>query len=85
MSDAIRDGNHVPVALGVSTADATVTTPFKVDPATGRLQVANSAVSASGVPGTTPAAIGLFYVNSATTKVYMSTGTASSADWTILN
>lgn len=37
MTDAIRDNNHVTVALGVSSTDSTVTTPFKVDPATGRL------------------------------------------------
>lgn len=42
MTDAIRDGNRVPVALGVSTADATVTTPFKVDPATGKLQTSGA-------------------------------------------
>ncbi len=37
MTDAIRDNNHVTVALGVSSTDATVTLPFKVDPSTGRL------------------------------------------------
>lgn len=37
MTDAIRDNNHVTVALGVSSTDSTVTTPFKVDPSTGRL------------------------------------------------
>lgn len=39
MEDAIRDQNHVTVALGVSSTDDTATTPFKVDPATGRLLV----------------------------------------------
>lgn len=39
MTDAIRDENHVPVALGVSSADPTVTLPFKVNPATGKLLV----------------------------------------------
>lgn len=39
MADAIRDGNRVPVTLGVSSADATVTLPLKVDAATGRLLV----------------------------------------------
>lgn len=37
MTEAIRDQNHVTVALGVSSSDATVTLPLKVDPATGRL------------------------------------------------
>lgn len=37
MTEAIRDQNHVTVALGVSSTDATVTLPLKVDPATGRL------------------------------------------------
>lgn len=38
MTEAIRDQNHVTVALGVSSSDATVTLPFKVDPVTGRLK-----------------------------------------------
>lgn len=37
MTEAIRDQNHVTVALGVSSTDATVTLPFKIDPVTGRL------------------------------------------------
>ncbi len=37
--EAIRDQNHVPVALGVSSEDATVTLPLLVDPETGRLLV----------------------------------------------
>lgn len=36
-------------------------------------------------PSTTPSAIGLQYVDTAAGKVYISTGTASSADWKILN
>jgi len=39
MTDAIRDNNHVTVAIGVSSTDSTTPTPFKVDPATGRLLV----------------------------------------------
>lgn len=39
MSDANRDQNFVPVALGQSSADATVTLPFKIDSSTGRLLV----------------------------------------------
>jgi hypothetical protein len=37
MTEAIRDQNHVTVALGVSSTDSTVTLPFKIDPVTGRL------------------------------------------------
>lgn len=37
MSDAKRDGNFVPSALGVSSVDGVTTLPFKVDPVTGRL------------------------------------------------
>lgn len=43
------------------------------------------ATSGAGAPGTTPAAIGLVYVRTSNQKVYISTGTSSSADWTILN
>lgn len=39
MADAVKDGNHVNSALGVSSDDATVTLPLKVDPATGGLLV----------------------------------------------
>lgn len=37
MSQAARDENHVPSALGVSSTDSTTTLPFLVDPITGRL------------------------------------------------
>lgn len=39
MTEAIRDQNHVTVALGVSSSDSTVTLPLQVDPSTGRLKV----------------------------------------------
>lgn len=42
MAEAIRDGNRIPVALGVSNTDSTVTLPFKIDSITGRLLVDNS-------------------------------------------
>jgi hypothetical protein len=50
MTDAIRDNNHVPIALGVSSTDATVTLPFKIDSATGRL-LTNSASGSGDVVG----------------------------------
>lgn len=37
MTDAIRDNNHVPVALGVSSVDNVTPLPFKIDPVTGRV------------------------------------------------
>ena len=39
MTNAIRDENFVPVALGVDSTDSTLTLPFKIDPATGKLLV----------------------------------------------
>lgn len=41
--------------------------------------------SGSGAPGTTPAFVGYIYIDTSGAKVYISTGTASSADWSILN
>lgn len=71
MSEAKRDQNFVPSALGVSSADSTTTLPFKIDSVTGRLYVdlaggsgtvtSVSVVTANGVSGsvatatTTPA------------------------------
>ncbi len=62
MSDANRDQNHVPVALGQSSASATVTLPFKISSSTGRLLVdlaggsgtvtSVSVVTANGFAGT---------------------------------
>lgn len=40
---------------------------------------------AAVVPGAAPAKVGDIYVNTATGKVYISAGTASSGDWKILN
>ena len=40
MTNAIRDENHVTVALGVSSASATTPLPFTIDSATGRLLTA---------------------------------------------
>jgi len=39
MTEAIRDQNHVTVALGVSSSDSAVTLPIQIDPSTGRLKV----------------------------------------------
>lgn len=45
MTDANRDGNHVPVVLGQSSTDATVTLPLKIDPVTGRVLMSNASGS----------------------------------------
>jgi hypothetical protein len=37
MTNALRDQNRIPVALGVSNTDSTVTLPFKIDSTTGRV------------------------------------------------
>ena len=50
MTEAIRDGNHVTVALGVSSASATTTLPLTIDSATGRL-LTNSASGSGDVVG----------------------------------
>lgn len=48
MTDAIRDGNHVPVALGVLSTNSTVTTPFTID-GSGKLLInAGGSGSSSG-------------------------------------
>ncbi len=41
MTDAKRDANMITVMLGVSSADSTVTLPFKIDSVTGRLLVSS--------------------------------------------
>jgi len=50
MTNAIRDGNHVTVALGVSSTDSTNTLPLTIDSATGRL-LTNSASGSGDVVG----------------------------------
>ncbi len=57
MVNAIRDTNHVPVALGVSNADATVPLPFKIDVATGRLLLASVSAGVLGPISSTDNAI----------------------------
>ena len=39
MSEAQRDQNHIPVAMGVSSADGVTPLPLLVDPVTGRLLI----------------------------------------------
>jgi len=62
MADANRDQNYVPVALGQSNTDATVTLPFKISSSTGRL-LTDSASGSGDVVGpasSTDNAVALF-------------------------
>lgn len=49
MAEAIRDKNHVPVALGQSSADSTITLPFLIDGSTGKLQTSSTGGSTGTV------------------------------------
>lgn len=51
MSDANRDQNRVPVVLGQSSTDATVTLPLKIDHVTGRALMASSGSGTGDVVG----------------------------------
>jgi hypothetical protein len=42
-------------------------------------------ITGTAAPATTPAAVGMQFVDTTNKKLYVATGTASSADWTILN
>lgn len=54
---------------------------------TKKYNFSNFSIITSGAvaPVTTPAAIGQIYIDTLAAKVYISTWTASSSDWTILN
>lgn len=85
MAQASRDQNKVTTLLAVSNADGSTPVAVYADPLTHRLLVQTVASSGSGAPGTTPSAIGQMYIDTTGIKVYVSTGTSSSGDWTILN
>jgi len=40
-----------------------------------------SASSGAGVPSSTPSILGAIYIDTTNLKIYIATGTASSADW----
>lgn len=92
MTDATRDQNHVPVALGVSSVDSVTPTPFHVDPITGRLLTdvsgggsgtvtSVSVVSANGFAGTvaTSTTTPAITLTTTITGVLKGNGTAISA------
>jgi hypothetical protein len=57
MSDAIRDANHVPVALGADSATGLITLPLLVDPNTGKLVVVSTDGGAAGPGSSTDNAV----------------------------
>jgi len=63
---------------GLNTADKTITYPNQSG-------IAALVTSGTAAPTTTPVALGQIFIDTANGKVYISTGTASSADWKILN
>lgn len=91
MSEAKRDQNFVPSALGVSSADSTTTLPFKIDNITGRLYVdlaggsgtvtSVSVVTANGFAGTvaTDTTTPAITLTTTITGVLKGNGTAISA------
>lgn len=85
MADAHVDGNHVPVLMATSDADGITPIPVYATAADNRLKVAIPVLSGSGAPASTPVALGRTYIDTNAAKVYISTGTSSSADWSIVN
>lgn len=83
--NAKHDDNSVPTILAVSYVDGTSTVVLWGDPLTHRLLVQNPISIGSGAPNSTPSFVGQMYVDTSGAKVYVATGTASSADWKILN
>lgn len=92
----VRATSGVPVAANFAGLGApTVCAPVVVDTATGDLYTlatgdavkvaGNVVLSGAGAPGSTPARVGQFYVDTSGDKLYFSTGTASSSDWIAAN
>lgn len=60
-------------------------TNYYATPSNGTRYILTRTIIGSAAPATTPAAIGVQFVDSTNKKIYVSTGTTSSSDWTILN
>ena len=90
ISNSITIGANV-VNAGSNTAvlgDSNVTDVyFGSSVGNAKLHAANIATVSSGTsaPTSTPSALGQIYVDTSAVKVYISTGTSSSSDWTIMN
>ncbi len=85
MANAKLDQNSRPTLTALSNVDGSTIVNVYADPTTHRLLVDIPVSSGTGVPNTTPAALGRIYIKTDTSKVYISTGTSSSADWTLVN
>lgn len=60
-------------------------TDYFVTPSSGTRYKLVRTLSGSAAPTTTPLSVGVQFVDTTNKKIYVSTGTTSSADWTILN
>lgn len=85
MMNAKIDDNNEHSLIAVSSVDLETPIRLVADPVTRRLLVQTFTFSGSGAPTSTPTTVGQMYIDTAAAKVYISTGTASSADWSILN
>jgi len=75
--------------VGSTSGTATIVAPATAGTPTLTLPIATGTIPSmtfgTAAPATTPAASGLYFLDTTNKKLYVSTGTASSADWTILN
>lgn len=83
--NAVIDGNDGKSLLAASSADGVTPVVVWANPITHSLLVENFAFSGSGAPSSTPTVLGQMYINTSNAKIYISTGTSSSADWTLIN
>ncbi len=77
-----RDDSFGPNTFKFNSPGLTAPRQYTVPDSSG---VVSIITSQSGVPVTTPSNIGLINIDTLNSKVYVSTGTSSSADWSILN
>lgn len=84
-ANAAIDENGTRTLLAVSSTDNETRVRLLADPVTQRLLVQQYVYQGAGAPSSTPTSVGQMYVDTAAAKVYVSTGTSSSSDWTILN
>ncbi len=82
MTTAQRNAIASP-SFGLSVYDNNLSQPHYRDANTWQAQVGMTFGTAA--PATTPNAVGNFFLDTTNKKLYVSTGTASSADWNILN
>jgi hypothetical protein len=71
-------------AVTIADTTGTVTVAAKAYTWPGQSGVFSTGTSGSGAPATTPSAICQLYIDTTGPDVYISTGTSSSADWTLI-